>query len=711
MELVEHFYDNVYQILDANVETVKDGRKNQILNIPAVFDIESTSFYEDKNKRCCMYAWVFGLNGKCIRGRTWKEFLDALKIVERFYDLSSRKRLIIYVHNLSFEFQWIRKWFNWERVFSLEERKPIYAITTTGIEFRCSYLMSGYSLDNLGKKLTYYKVQKKTGDLDYSKYRHSNTPLTDLEWQYVLYDGLVVMAYIQEEIDRIGSIKELPLTKTGYVRTYCRERCIAKNNNYRNVIKHLTLDADVYVLLKKAFAGGFTHANHNWVDKNIFTKTKMLGVGIESIGSFDLTSSYPTTLVSEKFPMSKPIKVNIDSIERFKRLIKNYNCLFTITFENIEPLVDFEHYISSSKCEYLENETLDNGRVVSADKLTITITEIDFEIIRKFYKWNIFKISEFYYFHKGYLPQEFVKIVLDLYEKKTTLKDIEESVVDYMLSKEMLNSLYGMCVTDICRDDIMYEDYIGWHKEKPELQEMLDKYNKSGNRFLYYPWGVWVTAYARRNLFEMLYKCANDYIYADTDSLKVINYEKYLKAFEEYNNNIIMKIKQCLNYYHINVKRAKPKNKNGVEKPLGVWDFEGRLSKFKTLGAKRYIYEKDNEEHKIVLTISGVNKTNGVEYLKHKFKTNEKIFKNFTDKLVFPAEYTDKKVIKKGSGKLTHTYIDDYISGTLVDYLGNEGTYEELSGVHLESTSYNMSLTDAFKNYLFGTTNNWTVYR
>ena len=78
---------------------------------------------------------------------------------------------------------------------------------------------------------------------------------------------------------------------------------------------------------------------------------------------------------------------------------------------------------------------------------------------------------------------------------------------------------------------------------------------------------------------------------------------------------------------------------------------------------------------------------------------------------MFPAEYTDKKVIKKGSGKLTHTYIDDYISGTLVDYLGNEGTYEELSGVHLESTSYNMSLTDAFKNYLFGTTNNWTVYK
>lgn len=709
MVLVNKFFDNVEDILDYDLEFVRSGKNREILNVPATFDIEATSFYEGENKRCCMYAWVFGINGKCIRGRTWEDFKYALKKTCNFYGININRRLVIFVHNLSYEFQWFRKMFSWNSVFSLSERKPIYAVTNNGVEFRCSYLLSGYSLADVGRNLLKYKVNKMVGDLDYNLIRHSNTPLSETEWGYILNDGLVVMAYIQEEIERLGGLNNFPLTKTGYVRNYCRERCLRQNVAYHTMIKKLKFNAHEYSLLKNAFTGGFTHANHNWVAKNIFINKNINGVGVKSIGSFDLTSSYPTTLVSEKFPMSEPIKANITSIEKFQRLIENFNCMFTITFYNIEPLVDFEHYISVAKCLDIKNELLDNGRVVRADELTITITEVDFEIIRKFYKCESFVVSDFYYFYKDYLPKEFVEIVLKLYEDKTTLKGIKERETEYMISKGMLNSLYGMCVTDICREDIKYEDYVGWYTETPSVQDMLDKYNKSGNRFLYYPWGVWVTAYARRNLFEMLYKCGNDYIYADTDSLKIINYEKYLKAFEEYNKNIIKKVKKCLATYNIPLRKASPKNMKGEEKPLGVWDFEGSLSKFKTLGAKRYIYEVKEDKH-LVLTISGVNKISGIEYLKYKFKTNENIFKKFNDELEFPAEYYTKTGKKAGSGKLTHTYIDDKIEGTLVDYLGNESTYEELSGVHLESTSYNMSLTEAFKNYLFGTTNNWTVY-
>ena len=56
--------------------------------------------------------------------------------------------------------------------------------------------------------------------------RHSQTPLTDTEWGYILNDGLVVMAFIQEEIERLGDITRLPLTKTGYVRNACRTVCL-----------------------------------------------------------------------------------------------------------------------------------------------------------------------------------------------------------------------------------------------------------------------------------------------------------------------------------------------------------------------------------------------------------------------------------------------------------------------------------------------------
>lgn len=151
-----HSIDDILE----EVDFVKKGRKEYLANVASVFDIEATSFYNEDKKQCCMYAWVFGINGRCITGRTWKEFIDVINRVVEYYDLSINKRLIVYVHNLSYEFQWFKRYFDWYKVFSIEERKPVYAITKNGIEFRCSYLLTGYNLETLGKNLKKYKVEK-----------------------------------------------------------------------------------------------------------------------------------------------------------------------------------------------------------------------------------------------------------------------------------------------------------------------------------------------------------------------------------------------------------------------------------------------------------------------------------------------------------------------------------------------------------------------
>ena len=78
-----------------------------------------------------------------------------------------------------------------------------------------------------------------------------------------------------------------------------------------------------------------------------------------------------------------------------------------------------------------------------------------------------------------------------------------------------------------------------------------------------------------------------------------------------------------MNHYGIPLELASPKTIKGIEKPLGVWDYEGNYSRFKTLGAKRYMYEIDNDIH---ITVAGVSKKSGSEYLKYKYKTNDKIF-------------------------------------------------------------------------------------
>ena len=693
-ELATDFSENIENIL-CNIDFVNKNKKEKLSNIAAVFDIEASSYYKDnikksENKRCCMYAWVFGINGKCIKGRTWSEFLDVIDRIINYYDISINKRFVIYIHNLGYEFQWFKRLFDWDKVFSLEPHKPIYAITKKGIEFRCSYLLTGLSLATVGEDLIRYKVDKKVGDLDYDLLRGPWTELTEKEWGYILNDGLVVMAKIQEEIEKTGSIANIPFTKTGYVRNLCRENCLKGEGNfdYYKLVHNLVMTPEEYKELKRAFAGGFTHANNLHVNEIC-----------KEVHSRDFTSSYPAVMLSEQFPMSQGIHIKLKNKEDFYSKLKHYCCLFDIKFENIRAKVNYEHYISKSKCNSIETYILDNGRVVEADELEITITEQDYFIIERMYEWDSMTIGNFIIYYKDFLPKSLVKTTLKLYNDKTTLKGVVGKEEEYLASKGMLNAEYGMSVMDPCRDEILYSHEEDWYVETDDLVKLIFEYNASRNRFLYYPWGIWITAYARKNLFSAILELKEDYIYADTDSVKYINDEKHKDYFNKYNEMIKRKIKLCLNYRGLRYNLAEPKTIKGVKKPLGVWDYEGCYNLFKTLGAKRYIYYDGKNIH---ITISGVKKKNGAEYLYYKFKTVENIFKNFKDELDFPAIYNDNGKIKQGSGKLTHTYIDNYQSEYFIDYLGKNGYYSEYSGVHMEPTGYNMSLDIAFKNYLLG---------
>ena len=372
--------------------------------------------------------------------------------------------------------------------------------------------------------------------------------------------------------------------------------------------------------------------------------------------------------------------------------------MFEVTFYDIRATVDFENYISVSRCTDRECCVVNNGRIIEATKITTVITEQDFFIISKMYKWDKMDISHFYRFEKDYLPQDLIMTILELYKKKTTLKDVKDKIVEYLLSKGMLNSLYGMCVTDPCKDENTYHDGV-WSTEKADIYALIERYNKNPQRALYYPWGVWVTAYARKNLFSGILEFGNDYIYSDTDSIKVINIEKHLDYIEEYNRRITKKIRACLNKYRISYTWCEPKNQKGKKCPIGVWDYEGCYDMFKTLGAKRYIVVKNGE---LEITIAGVNKKTGAEYLINTYGDFDSVFNAFDDDLEFPPTYIHNGVELKGCGKLCHTYIDTPMRGIITDYLGNEYEYTEYSGVHMEDTGYNLNLEYDFIMLILG---------
>lgn len=709
----QDFTDIFYRIPLFEVTTTK---KVEYVELPAAFDIETSSFYNGEQKAATMYAWSFGVAGLVIVGRTWEEWLTVIREISRRLGLGASRRLVCGVHNLAYDFQFFRKWLTWDKVFSTDQLKPLYAISTLGIEFRCTYRLSGYSLAAVGENLKTYKVQKAVGDLEYNIPRHSKTPLTAKEIGYIVADNKVVQAYLQECIDAEKTVTKIPLTKTGYVRRYARGECFGTSKesraDYHYYISRLKLTPDEYQLLKRAFMGGFTHASPFWVNRVA-----------EDVESYDFTSSYPAAIVSGQFPMGRGQQVLIRTAKALEYNLNNYCCVFEIELEDVQATFLADNYISESRCidangkRAIRGEVVSNGRVVSAKYLRTTITEYDYRIIEKTYKWKTRRIGTFYRYKRGYLPTAFIQAVLFLYAEKTKLKGVAGKEEEYLKLKELLNSCYGMMVTDIAKEIIAYMGNI-WECEKPRQEQLdnaaahkeaypeilaglIDTYNKNWNRFMFYVWGVYVTAISRFNLWTAILECGDsgDYIYSDTDSIKLRHADRHKEYFDRYNQWITDRINAACDYHGIPREMANPVTITGEHKPLGVWDFDGSYQYFKTIGAKRYLvkYSEDPRNGKKCgtrsLTVSGLNKKTVMPWLEHKHITDKRIFEAFSDSLEIPARFT---------GKLTHTYIHTPLRCTFTDYRGESMEIYEKSFVHLEPAPYALSLEQRFVDYFRG---------
>lgn len=678
-----------------NIPIAVNNKSVEYINLPCAFDIETTSFYEgpkkDGKRRAIMYAWVIGYNHQYKIGRTWEDALKVFDELIHVHNCNDKRRLVVYVHNLDFEFQFIRKRFTWTSVFALDDRKVVKALTATGIEFRCSYQLSGMRLELVGESLGDDKAKKDVGKLDYSLLRHAETPLTDEELGYIRDDALVVMDYIEKEINRNrGLITNIPITKTGYVRRDIRNYCLfsgkhhqrrGEQGQYGKIVQSQTLEVEEYQQLKRCFQGGFTHAN-----------CRKSGKKWDNVKSYDFTSSYPSVMVSCYFPMSKGERIAHKlTLSEYRRLIDKYCVMIDVKFYNLQSISSADNIISASKCWYKLDVVEDNGRVWGAECIGTTITELDFLSISKFYKWDKIEFGHGYFYKRHRLPRLFIQKVLQYYKDKTMLKGVIGFEEAYALAKELINSCYGMCVTDIVRDEITYTD--NWHKEAPDINKAITKYNNDKNRFLVYGWGVYITAWARYFLFTALLELGNDYIYADTDSVKFLHHEKHEEYFEKYNERLRYRMEKASRELNIDFDYFEPTTKDGKKKLIGAWDYDGDYDSFKTLGAKRYIYTQNGELH---TTIAGVGKKKGAYYLlKLAKKEHKDVFDLFEDGLFFPPE---------GTGKLIHTYLDEMQEGYLTDYLGNTLYYNELSSIHLEGCDYTLGLSQQYKEFLEGIT-------
>ena len=564
----------------------KRNNKRIYKDLLCAFDIETTN--DTESQQAFMYIWQFQIEDITVMGRTWNEFIT---FMERIADeLKSEEYIVIFVHNLSFEFQFLRGIYNFnkEEVFAIDSRKVLKCEMFNHFELRCSYLQTNMSLAEFTHKMGVQDVKLSGDDFDYSVARYPWTPLTDQELQYCINDvkGLVEAMRIQMELEH-DSFYTLPLTSTGYVR---RDVKAAMRHFNRQELKDMLPDYNVFCMLREAFRGGNTHANRYY--SNCILK---------DIHSMDFASAYPAAQITQRFPMSPWLREDGMNLDRC--LLKIYKhkraCLMRINLFNVrlkDPMWGAP-YLAKAKCRNIKNCENDNGRVLSAEYLETTLTDIDFKIFLQEYEFDWIEFTDFYHSRYGLLPKQLRETVLEYFRRKTELKGVEGQDLYYMKAKNKLNAIFGCSVMSPVRQSIDFiNDFIDRHDDE---QELLETSNKKA--FMSYSWGVWTTCWCR---FEL--ECAMDlvgqerFVYCDTDSVKYIGDVDFSRF------NDIRKRKASDS-------GAVATDPKGIRHYLGVMEHDADYIEFATMGAKKYAYRYP--DGRLGITIAGVNKTKGAAEL------------------------------------------------------------------------------------------------
>lgn len=651
-------------------------------NIIACFDTENTSYYIPETDHWEAFTWIWGfcIDGFLIVGRTYEQFNIFIERLHNVLKLGKRK-LIIYVHNLSYDFSFI-----WRFLAAKDENFSLFATDTRkiltfnayGFEFRCSYRLFNMSLDKALKNEKGTKYRKAKGDISYKKFRLPTDGLTKKEWNYFIMDLLGLSDLIYNKLINEGkSLKNIPLTSTGFIRELSRNACIgygtskktAAQKEYIKDFKKLELQEEVYYMLEWAIAGGDTHGNR-----------KYIGVRVPNCDGGDLQSSYPAEeLLNTEYPISSYILYGeVENEEVLRRLMKEYSCLFFITFKHIEIKEDnpFD-CISVSKIVNKDSEVLimDNGRLISGNNIKLSINHIDFELIERNYDFDEYKISNFYIAEKGPLPEAYRQVILELFKGKCKLKiekeknpHDEDIAYRYNKYKNLINATFGCMLTNPVRPQIKLNNEGEWEVTTPDVKEELEKYYSNRKTFLHYAWGMIVTSGARLSLDNMRRACigkTGEALYWDTDSCKGFDFD--FKSIEKFNKK---QREKC-------VKAGCLVTVDDREFVIGDIDIETKNNPYKefvTMGAKKYAYTDNEGLH---ITVAGVKKKEGAKELGNikRFKEGF-IFKNagqtacYNDDDIHYITLKGKKILTASNVALYDTTYtlnapDDWLSFTI----------------------------------------------
>lgn len=689
-----------------------------------------------------------------IRFRRWEHIREFFIKLPKLWRLGKSEVILTYVHNLDYETSYLKHRVNIDQstFFGKSRQRPIKYLCEEHIFLHDSYSMTNMSLAKLAE--TYQtKHQKTSTDIDHTKVRNFLTPLKKSEERYIFNDVFILCDFAE----RIYQLyDQIPDTATQILSNTVKDSVLRRGAEFVGSERWEKwcndCDSD-YDLLKRVHGyifgfeykiNGLKHKVSGLVDPDHFTPYNKWGVqpppegcksgdkyiydfyewlyrgGIaksnarytsseeymvkglqQRVGGYDYTSSYPFVMTAFNYPMGrfKEFKPKVVdnyitglTLEMGHKDFEEYRYIFICEFENIESTND---YCIESKSKVRAFDVVeDNGRIYKAGRLTACLTDVDWILYTKYYKWSKMTLLKALRAKAKKLPDFLLYPMWETGRKKAELKHVEGMETDYLLNKIAFNTWYGLCckqpvynnyrfdnqITDtgFISSEIDTKAFFGREKvlehrvvddvesvvEYPEEDVKPEDFSSCTQSFILSPyWGIWTSAFARFNLLSIIWAVGeesdtfdrgdgtivktNDTVYCDTDSLYFINPDKHKHIIDEWNKMIKQRVLDRLPpEYHSSLGSLGQFDNIALDDSHGAAD---TFINFKTLGSKRYIKEYETKKgRKIKATIAGLPKGSLERFCKRNKLCIYDTFANLMDFTVHSEDMSEQDKVKLG---------------------------------------------------------------
>ena len=465
--------------------------------------------------------------------------------IDSFIDWLSNKNTVCYFHNLKFDISFILDNILRKRGFTHSDSHEagtfetlitdggVFYSTTLYFEKKKKKYKKVVFYDSL-KKLPFsvsviskaFELEDEKLEIDYKAYRPEGHELTEEEKAYIVNDCRIVAQALNIQFNEgLTKMTNASDAMAGFKKIFGKDY-------FSKVFPVLPLELDAQI--RRAYKGGFVYLKPEHANRR----------GLSG-KSYDVNSLYPSVMYDRLLPYGYPMyfEGEPEENERYPLFIVRLRCSFQLKPEHI-PTIQLKNNWRFMATEYLESS---DGEIVE-----IVLTNVDLKIFLEHYDTLNLEYLEGWRF-KGMtgIFKEYIDHWMHIKETNTGAKR--------QLAKLMLNSLYGKFATNPRgRKKIPYlcpeKNVVRYKLAEPDDREPV-----------YTAMGAFITAYAREVTIRAAQSVYPRFIYADTDSLKLIGDET-------------------------------PEGLNIHPTHLGAWKDEGDFSDSLFIRAKTYLMTVDGVE-------------------------------------------------------------------------------------------------------------------